>query len=107
MSARSVPDELVQAAADALYAEGRTPYGQRFRLLGDEADRFAVVALQAAFAKLPECEDVRVRLVNRLCICHDIPPGQRFGIRHFNSCPVADQGAAIFVALAREFGGQE
>lgn len=52
-----------------------------------------------ALATSPE---VREALVNALCRCHDIPPGQRFGIRHFNSCPVADDGSAILAALRPE-----
>lgn len=90
-----LPDDLVQAAAEALALE--------WGVLNRDAAR---VALQAAFAKLPEVE-AAVRLVAEAIMRPDVRA-------HYETTP--DPGAAVYyqeratdglAALAREFGGRE
>ena len=95
----SVPDEMVQAAAEAL-----CECPEHDRLPVDVCVVRARIALQAAFAKLPECEQSRsvvtARLenlkVNNYCTCGATP-----GQQHTAKCIVDN----ILSVLAREFGG--
>lgn len=91
----SVTDELVQAAAEAVCfgvcPEGAHEDGEN--LCGEAA----TVALQAAFAKLPECEAARRLLVQAI---NDLDGWYE------KDAAVNEQADAALAALAREFGGR-
>lgn len=98
----TVPDELVQAAAEAIF---------EVLFTGEDASEvLAAAALQAVFAKLPECEAVRD--VIRDAIAPLLPVEDEYGeisvpeIYDDNDMAVRHEDVAL-VALAREFGGQD
>ena len=91
------PDVLVQAAAEALQDDDAwyELNQQTGEVMGVALTTMATVALRAAFAKLPECEEAVIE-------AHE---------NHYGSQPddLLDhqQLRYVLAALAREFGGQE
>lgn len=91
-----VPDELVKAAAEARCIAGPGAGNCQDDLTGRKHPK---CALQAAFAKLPECEAAEMVGGKALVDHYAHNPWQTF--HHEPSV-----AGVVLAALAREFGGQ-
>ena len=89
----TIPDELVQAAAEALFGT-KDWTGRQLATVS--------LALQAAFAKLPECPHVLNSVRQEWALAY-----KESGAKQLNDEQFMAAFGAIDAALAREFGGQE